>query len=407
MKAVVVASGKGGVGKSVVSINLARALAERGENVALVDADISNPTIFQLLGISNNIEFSSDRRIRPTRVDFNGYTVEVFSIESISKGRGIYKVGSEYARILSEIINYGDWLHDLFIVDSPAGLGDTHKVTVSVFDENYLGTVVVGVQAHWPEVSRVLEVHAINGIPVIGVIENMSGFKCSCGASYNFFSGSSLEEVCEQFNVPFLGSIPLDPRIGIRSPWIPKDLSTPIDRAVDTILNTTPRRPGFLEEIKEFIKDKAWRLVVTMVPKLLIVLNKVVPIGEIQAKFNLPGKRLIMMNLMEPDMVKVVHTFYFMVKDGKIVLLENVDPFKTPPYAIINIHYKALAWSIAGRKKDGTPYDFWTAFWNDHIRVSTSEGPENIQAFYFLANCIEYAKQYSGGEIQKIVEAML
>lgn len=406
MKAVAVTSGKGGVGKSLIALNLARKLAEWGEKVALVDADISNPTIFQLLGVSAEAEFTPDKRIKPARISVGGAEIEVFSIESLSKGRGIYKVGSEYARILSEVIRYGEWSHDLFVVDSPAGLNDVHKVTVSVFDDDYAGSIVVGVQAHAAEVARVLEVHAVNGIPVIGVIENMSGFRCECGREYQIFGGESLEDVASRFGVPFLGRIPLDHRVGAKSPWIPDDVAGPVESAAKLVAAARPRRPGFLEEIKDFVKDSVWRLVVSVIPRVLILLNRAVPIKDLQAKFNVPGKRIIMLNLMGPDMINSIHTFYLMIKDGRIVLLEGVDPSKTPPYAIINIYYKALAWAVLGRKPDGTPYDFWTAFWNDHIRVSTSEGPENIQAFYFLANCLEYAKQYGGGEVQKLMEVL-
>ena len=406
MKAVMVASGKGGVGKTLISINLARALASMGAKVALVDADLSNPSVFQMLGVQAEAKFSPDMRIYPTKVDLDGVSLEVFSIESVSKGRGIYKIGSEYAKILSEILRYGQWNHDLFVVDAPAGIGDEHKVTVAVFDRDYAGTIVVGVPAHASEVRRVLEVHRVNDIPVLGVIENMAGFKCECGKEYHFFPGESLEEVAKEFGVPFFGSIPLDHRITENLPWIPEDVATPIKLAAEAALNAEPRRPGFIEEIKSFMKDKALQVVLRVLPRVLYLLNKTVPIAEIQKKFNLPGGRLIALNLTYPDMTRSLCTFYFMVKDGKIVMFKHVDPSKTPPYAVISIYHKALAWAVLGHKKDGTPYDFWTAFWNDHIRVSTREGPENIQAFYFLATCLEYAKQYSGGELQKLMEVM-
>jgi len=404
LKAVGVASGKGGVGKTLVSVNLARTLSTV-EKVALIDADISNPTVLQMLGVNADVEFISDRRIKPARLDI-GRGIEVFSIESISKGRGIYKVGSEYAKILAEIIMHGEWSSNIFIVDTPAGIGDVHKITVSVFDENYAGTLVVGVQAHAQEVRRVLEVHAVNDIPVIGIIENMSGFVCECGKVYDFFSGMRLQEIAQQFGVPFLGSIPLSDRIRENFPWIPEELLNPITEAAKIIIESKPRRPGFMEEIKTFVKDAALRSLWQTIPRVLKLLNEVVPISQIQAKFRLPGNRLILLNLMEPDMTHVIASFYFLVKDGKIVMVTDVDPKKTPPYAVIEIYYKALAWSILGRKKDGTPYDFWTAFWNDHINVSTSEGPENLQAFYFLTTCLEYARQYSGGKLEKILEVL-
>ncbi|MEM1557418.1 MAG: P-loop NTPase [Thermoproteota archaeon] len=408
MKAVCVASGKGGVGKSLISINLAAELARRGIRVGLIDADISNPTIYQMLGISGEASFMDDKRFRPLKFNVGGEEFEVFSIESFSKGEGIYKVGSEYARILAEMVRYGAWDSDIFVVDSPAGLGDVHKITVAVFDERYAGTIVVGVQNHYPEVRRVLEVHKINDIPVIGLIENMSGFTCECGRTYKLFSiFGGLESIAEEYGVPFLGRIPLDYRIQENMPWIPGDLAKPVEEAADIVISSQPRRPGFLVEMKEFLKDSALRLIVSTIPKLLLLINKVVPIREIQSKYNLPGNRIILLNLMEPDMVKVLGSFYFKVKDGKIVMLENVDPFKTPPYASIEIYYKALAWSIVGHKRDGTPYDFWKAFWNDHIRVRTTEGPENMQAFFFLSTCIEYAKNYAGDELKRIMEVLI
>lgn len=400
MRGVAVLSGKGGVGKSLIAINLANQLAS-DTRVALVDADISNPSILQLLGVFEEHEFEAEDRIRPITVKLPKGEVEVFSIDGIVRGRGVYKIGYEYAKILGEVLKNASWTADTFIIDAPAGLGDVHKMTVSAFGDYYAGSIVVGIPAHSAEVLRVLEVHQVNGIPVLGVIENMVGFKCpKCGASYQIFGEPVIKRVAEEFGVPFFGSIPLDYRIRENLPWIPDDLIEPVAKAAEAVKSAEPRPPGFLKEIKEFVTDKVSEALIKVLPRLLVLINRTVPIEDIRKSHGLPGGRIIRLNLMGPDMVRVIQTYHFVVKDG---VLKLVDKPGIKPYASIDIYYRALAWALLGKKPDGTPYDFFTAFWNDQIRVSSAEGAENVRAWYFLQHVLEHLKKYASGDLEQLL----
>jgi len=403
LKGVSVLSGKGGVGKSLVAINLANALADR-TSVALIDADISNPSIMALLDQSLEHQFESEDRISPIRLRLPRGEVEIFSIDGIVRGRGVYKVGYEYAKILREVLTNSSWTAETFIVDAPAGLGDVHKMTVSAFGDFYAGSVVVGIPAHASEVRRVLEVHRVNGIPVIGVIENMAGFKCpGCGMELQIFGEPAIKSVADEFGVPFLGSIPLDYRVREDMPWLPEDLMGPVEAAAEAVISAEPRPPGFLVEVKEFVRDKVSRAILSVLPRLLVLINRAVPIEDVRRAHGLPGGRVIRLNLMEPDMVRVIQSYHFVVKDGALKLVERPD---VKPYASIDIYYRALAWALLGRKPDGTPYDFFTAFWNDQIRVSSAEGAENIRAWYFLRDVLEHVKRYSPGDLERLLEVL-
>jgi len=400
VKGVAVLSGKGGVGKSLLAINLANILAER-TSVALIDADISNPSILQLLGADIEHKFEAEDKISPIRFKLPRGEVEIFSIDGIVKGRGVYKIGYEYAKILSEVLRNASWTADTFIIDAPAGLGDVHKMTVSAFGDYYAGSIVVGIPAHSTEVRRVLEVHQVNGIPVLGVIENMVGFKCpNCGESYQIFGEPYIKKVAEEFGVEYFGMIPLDYRIRENLPWIPEDLLEPVVKAAEAVEKAEPKPPGFVKEFKEFVRDKVSVALLKILPKLLVLINRNVPIEEIRRSHGLPGGRVIRLNLMEPDMVRVIQTYHFVVKDGALKLIDKPN---VKPYASIDIYYRALAWALLGKKPDGTPYDFFTAFWNDQIRVSSAEGAENVRAWYFLQHVLEHLKKYASSDLEQLL----
>jgi len=212
-----------------------------------------------------------------------------------------------------------------------------------------------------------------------------------------------IKDLAEGFGVEFFGSIPLDYRIRENLPWIPEDLLEPVLKAAEAILAAEPKPPGFLKEFKEFARDKVSKALLTVLPRLLILINRNVPIDDIRKTHSLPGGRVIRVNLMEPDMVRVIQTYHFVVKDGVLKLIEKPG---IRPYASIDIYYRALVWALLGRKPDGTPYDFFTAFWNDQIRVSSVEGAENVRAWYFLQHVLEHLKKYASSELEQLLEVL-
>ena len=413
IRGVAVLSGKGGTGKTLISINLATSLLRRGYRTALLDADFSNPNTATLLGLDVSQlspQFTEDHRVVPMTFEtLPGF--EYFTIEAFSRDYGVGKSGSEYARLVSELVGYADWHSDYLVIDTPAGYYDIHKTIVSTLDENYLGSIIVANPAHPRDLRKVLDLHRINEISVIGVVENMSGFRCEkCGTEYDIFGQSSTEDICREFGVEFIGSIPLsmDIRRGIAeaNPVLPEEMRNVVEVLTDRVLSSQPRRAGFLRELVEKIDQTIDEKLTSLMVQLIISVNELIPIRDIQAKFNFPGNRVIRLNLLDKSMRHSVKTVDFVIRDGRLKILSK--PADKPDVQI-DMYYKALAWALLGEKKtaDGVvPYDFWRAIWNDEVRVYGEKGSEQMQGWYFLRNALSEVMERGGDKLVPLLRVI-
>jgi ATP-binding protein involved in chromosome partitioning len=211
--AIAVASGKGGVGKSTVAVNLAVALAQDGAAVGLLDADVYGPSIPLMLGI-NTKPVMRDNRIVP---------LEAFGIKLMSIGfllpsdRALIWRGPLVAQLMNQFLNEVDWGElDYLIVDMPPGTGDVQLTLVQKIQ--IAGAII----ATTPQ--DVALADAVKGIkmfeevkaPILGIVENMSYFVCSnCGERHEIFSHGGGERTAERYSVPLLGTIPLDTAIRV------------------------------------------------------------------------------------------------------------------------------------------------------------------------------------------------
>jgi ATP-binding protein involved in chromosome partitioning len=209
---VAVASGKGGVGKSTVAVNLAVALAESGASVGLLDADIHGPSIPIMMGL---------RTARPGVRDGKLQPLERFGIKMMSVGfiagedtpviwRGPL-VGKLVTQFLSDV-EWGDL--DYLVVDLPPGTGDAQLTLTQVAP--LAGAVIVTTpqDVALEDVRRGIRMFETVNVPVLGIVENMAYFVCSsCGARHEIFHHGGGAAAAETFEVPFLGEIPIDPAI--------------------------------------------------------------------------------------------------------------------------------------------------------------------------------------------------
>jgi ATP-binding protein involved in chromosome partitioning len=212
----VVLSGKGGVGKSTVAVNLAVSLADRGYSVGLLDIDIHGPSIPKLLGIEDRKPYA-DEYNKMVPVTYNA-SLKVISIgfllqrnEDAIIWRGPLKYG-----VIKQFLKDVSWGElDYLIIDSPPGTGD-EPLSVCQLIDNADGALIVTT----PQDVALLDVkksitfcRKLN-MPIIGVIENMSGFTCPhCGERIEIFKSGGGKRMSEEMNVPFLGSIPIDANI--------------------------------------------------------------------------------------------------------------------------------------------------------------------------------------------------
>jgi len=212
---VVVLSGKGGVGKSTVAANLAVALSMKGHKVGLLDSDFHGPSIPRILHLNESRVLSDGTSIQPA---LYSPTLKVMSIAFLLQKRdeaviwrGPLKMG-----VLKQFLADVDWGElDFLIVDLPPGTGD-EPLSVCQTIPNATGGVVVTTpqELSLSDVRKCINFCRQLNLPVIGVIENMSGFICPhCGHRTDIFSSGGGETMARQIGVPFLGSVPLDPAV--------------------------------------------------------------------------------------------------------------------------------------------------------------------------------------------------
>jgi ATP-binding protein involved in chromosome partitioning len=211
-KIVAVGSGKGGVGKTTVAVNLAIALARMGNKVGLIDADIYGPNIPLMMGSSVQPKVGAQNQIEPNFT----HGVKTISIGYISPGdKPMVMRGPMLHQIIRQFLQQVDWGElDYLIIDLPPGTGD---VVISLVQTVPLtGAVVVSTPSDvaLQDARKALEMFAQVNVEVLGIVENMSHFTCPhCSQIIDIFSKGGAERTAAQFNVPFLGSIELVPAI--------------------------------------------------------------------------------------------------------------------------------------------------------------------------------------------------
>jgi ATP-binding protein involved in chromosome partitioning len=206
---IAVASGKGGVGKSTVSANLAVALAQAGASVGLLDADITGPNIPLMMGLEGTPRQSPAGKIVP----LERYGVKVISIAFfVPEGQPIVWRGPLVGGAIQQFLRDVEWGElDYLIVDLPPGTSDAQLTLAQAVPLSGSILVTTPQQVSLTDVEKALAMFRRLSVPVIGVVENMSAFVCPhCGEATEIFGRGGGERFARSFDVEFLGGIPLD-----------------------------------------------------------------------------------------------------------------------------------------------------------------------------------------------------
>ena len=211
---VAVASGKGGVGKSTVAANLAIALARAGRRTGLVDADIYGPSQPRLMDAEGTRPTARDQVMDPVPTRFG---VPLLSMgQLVEPGRAIAWRGSMATGALGQLID-ADWgATDTLVVDLPPGTGDIQLTMIQ--KHRPAGAVIVSTPQDLAliDATRAIDLFGKAGVPIIGLIENMAGYRCPhCGEVSDPFGRGGAEAAAQELGIPFLGRVPLD--IAIRT----------------------------------------------------------------------------------------------------------------------------------------------------------------------------------------------
>jgi ATP-binding protein involved in chromosome partitioning len=209
-----ISSGKGGVGKSSVAVNLAVALARQGLCVGLLDADIWGFSVPRLLGISGPVEARGGKMI-PKRLGVGDGELRVLSMGFLAEeDQAIMWRGLLLSRALQQFIEDAAWEDiDYLLIDLPPGTGDVQMGLARLLPRTELVVVTTPPLAAQNVAARAADMARRGNLRVAGVIENMSDFTCEHGERYALFGEGGGRRLAESIGVPFIGSIPLDPSI--------------------------------------------------------------------------------------------------------------------------------------------------------------------------------------------------
>jgi Mrp family chromosome partitioning ATPase len=217
-------SGKGGVGKSSVSVNVAAALAARGYKVGILDVDIHGPSVPTLLGISGTLDIDRGSLIMPKEYNEN---LHVVSMESLLKDpdQAVLWRGPMKTSAIRQFISDVQWGElDFLVVDSPPGTGDEPMTVLKTVPEALCVVVTTPQEVSLSDVRKSINFLQYAQANVLGVVENMSGLVCPhCHETIDLFKKGGGRDLAEKYGLEFLGAIPLDPATVVAG-----DLGTPV-----------------------------------------------------------------------------------------------------------------------------------------------------------------------------------
>lgn len=253
---IVVMSGKGGVGKSTVATNLAVFLSSQGYQVGLLDVDVHGPSISGLLGLTNIKLDTTGNKIQPYLYSDN---LKVVSIQGLLDEpdqpliwRGPVKIGI-IRQFLSDV-NWGSL--DFLIIDSPPGTGDEPLTVAQTVTGCQAVIVTTPQEIALADVRKSIQFCQKVSMPILGIIENMSGFVCpSCGNMHAIFKSGGGEKTAADYGLSFLGQLPIDPSVvtagdaGQSIDTLTSHTKEKMQHIVDQLIHQLPNKQKGVEKI--------------------------------------------------------------------------------------------------------------------------------------------------------------
>ena len=210
----IVLSGKGGVGKTSTSVNLAMALAKKGFMVGIMDVDLHGPDVPRMLGLTGMLDLNKNNKLNPMRYSEN---LKVVSIESLiaSKDDAIIWRGPLKYSAIRQFIGEVEWGSlDFLIIDSPPGTGDEPLTIAQTIRDAKAIIVTTPQEVSLADVRKSISFCRTVKMDILGLIENMSGFTCPhCNKVVDLFGSGGGKKTADSAGIEFLGKIPFDPNI--------------------------------------------------------------------------------------------------------------------------------------------------------------------------------------------------
>lgn len=209
---IAVASGKGGVGKSTVAVNLALALSKSGAKTGLLDTDIYGPSVPMMMGIHKQLQTTQDKKILP----ISNYGIKLMSVGfMLDEEMPLVWRGPMVMQIVKQFLTGVAWGDlDYLVIDLPPGTGDAQLTLVQTIPLTGAIIVTTPQDIALIDARRAIKMFHEVKVPILGIIENMSYFQCShCGEKTEIFSRGGGEKTSQRYNLPLLGKIPIDTEI--------------------------------------------------------------------------------------------------------------------------------------------------------------------------------------------------
>jgi ATP-binding protein involved in chromosome partitioning len=242
---IAVGSGKGGVGKSTVSVNLAVALAQAGARVGLLDADITGPNIPMMLGVTGQPKASENNKITP----LERHGVKCISIQFfVPEGQPIVWRGPLVGGAIQQFLRDVDWGDlDYLVVDLPPGTSDAQLTLAQSVPLSGAVLVTTPQEVALSDVGKALAMFKRLSVPILGLVENMTAFACPhCGELTEIFGRGGGERFCQEHGIDFLGGVPLDVTVrqggDVGVPAVAQREPGPAARALTNIARTVAAR---------------------------------------------------------------------------------------------------------------------------------------------------------------------
>jgi Mrp family chromosome partitioning ATPase len=209
-----VMSGKGGVGKTSTSVNLALALADRGHQVGIMDVDLHGPDVPRMLGLTGMLDMGEDRKLNPMRYSKHLGAVSIESLTPTKDDAIIWRGPVKYSAIQQFIadVAWGDL--DFLIIDAPPGTGDEPLTVAQTIADAKAIIVTTPQEVSLADVRKSINFCKLVKMEIFGLIENMSGLACPhCRSVIDLFGSGGGEKTALAAQIPFLTKIPFDPKL--------------------------------------------------------------------------------------------------------------------------------------------------------------------------------------------------
>ena len=244
---IAVTSGKGGVGKTTVAANLAAGLDEMGANVGILDGDVHGPNVPHKMDLEDELSAMDDKTLVPP--ESNG--VPVMSLHSmLPDGEAATLRGPKVQKVLDTFVEEVEWGGlDYLVIDMPPGTGDVPLWLVQTLDVTGAVVVTTPQQVAVDDSRRGVRMFQEHDIPVLGVVENMREFRCTCGSEYELFGAGGGNDIADEYDLPVLESLPLSMEMKDRDEPIARDYDAEMGDKMRVLAGTVADRVGMVNRM--------------------------------------------------------------------------------------------------------------------------------------------------------------